>query len=170
MPSLSGVAHVTLTVRHLRRSEAWYRDLFGFEVVRSEHGPHHDSVVMEQPGSALLLSLRQHHGAGTARFDETRTGLDRITWAVTERGELDAWAALLTERHVEHSAIAETPSGAVLVLRDPDHIQLELSWRRDAPDGATGADAVAERPAASEPAPVPDPTEPRPLQLPLIRS
>jgi len=129
MPALTGVAHVSLSVRNLSLSEEWYSELFGFERVHQENQPHADSVLLREPGSALLLSLRQHHGAGMARFDETRTGLDHLSFGVTDRAELEGWERRLAEHHVEHSPITDTQFGAVLVFRDPDHIQLELSWR-----------------------------------------
>ncbi|MHB8221158.1 MAG: VOC family protein [Acidimicrobiales bacterium] len=154
MPELTGVAHVSLTVRNLGASDQWYRELFGFERIHEERQAHFDSVVLFEPVSGLLLSLRRHHGAGTARFDETRTGLDHVSFGVSDRAELESWEQRLTERHVEHSPIADTPFGAVLVLRDPDHIQLELSWRSreptvppaDAPDpvGDTVTNPVAD--------------------------
>jgi catechol 2,3-dioxygenase-like lactoylglutathione lyase family enzyme len=132
VPALTGVAHLSLTVRNLNLSEAWYCELFGFVRLHQEHQPHSDAVLLRDPVSLMVLSLRQHHGAGTARFDETRTGLDHVSFDVASRAELEEWQRLLAERHVEHSPIADTPFGAVLVFRDPDHIQLELSCRDEA--------------------------------------
>ncbi len=129
MPELTGVAHVSLSVRNLEVSDQWYRELFGLERIHEERRPHFDSVILLDRTSGLLVSLRRHHGAGTARFDETRTGLDHVSFGVTDRAELESWEERLDELGVEHSPIADTPFGAVMVLRDPDHIQLELSWR-----------------------------------------
>ena len=129
MPALTGVAHLTLTVRNLGVSEAWYCELFGLERVHQEHQPHSDSVLLSDPDSTLVLSLRQHHGAGTARFDETRTGLDHVSFGVSSRDDLTEWEERLAALRVDHSKITETPFGSVLVFRDPDHIQLELSCR-----------------------------------------
>jgi catechol 2,3-dioxygenase-like lactoylglutathione lyase family enzyme len=127
MPAVSGVAHLALSVRDLEVSEAWYSEVFGVSTVRREQRPHRDTVVLADPAFPLVLSLCHHFGGATARFDETRTGLDHVSFAVPDREALEAWAARLDELGIEHSAIAETPSGAVLVLRDPDHIQLEFS-------------------------------------------
>jgi glyoxylase I family protein len=129
MPALTGAAHLTLTVRNLSVSEAWYCELFGFERVHQEHRPHSDAVLLRDPGSSLVLSLRHHHGSGTARFDETRTGLDHVSFDVASRVELEEWQRRLADHRVEHSPIVGTQFGAVLVFRDPDHIQLELSYR-----------------------------------------
>lgn len=133
---------MSLTVRNLEVSDQWYRDLFGFERIHEERRPHFDSVVLLDRTSGLLVSLRRHHGAGTARFDETRTGLDHVSFGVADRAELESWEKWLDELGVEHSPIADTPFGAVMVLRDPDHIQLELSWR--------SSDATASRADGSE--------------------
>ncbi len=131
VPSITGVAHLSLTVRNLSLSENWYRDLFGLETVFNERHRHFDSVVLTDPRSQLVISLRKHHGAGTARFDETRTGLDHVAFGVTDRDELIEWEKRLTEFNVEHSPISDTDFGAILVFRDPDHIQLEFFCRTE---------------------------------------
>ncbi len=124
---ITGVAHVSLTVRNLRQSETWYCNVLGFERAEEVHEAHFDSVVLRHPDTPLALSLRQHHGASTARFDETRTGLDHVAFAVDDRSDLEAWAVRLQELKVEHSPLVDLDWGSVIVLRDPDHIQLELS-------------------------------------------
>ena len=129
MPAVTGVAHLSLTVRNLRVSETWYRELFGLERVFDQREPKFDSVVLQDPGSQMVISLRKHHGAGTARFDESRTGLDHVSFGVADRASLVEWEKRLAEFAVEHSAITDTPFGSVLVFRAPDHIQLELFWR-----------------------------------------
>lgn len=123
---MTGVAHLSLTVRNLRTSEAWWRALFGWETVFSERDPHFDSVILQDPASGMVLSLRQRHAGSTARFDETRIGLDHVSFGVAAKEELDQWAARLTELKVEHTPVTETPYGSVLVFRDPDHIQIEF--------------------------------------------
>jgi len=159
VPELTGVAHVSLTVRNLEVSDQWYRELFGFERIHDERRAHFDSVILFEPVSGLLLSLRRHHGAGTARFDETRTGLDHVSFGVADRAELESWERRLAEHHVEHSPIADTPFGAVLVFRDPDHIQLELSWRSREPvvPPAGASDPVADPVADPATDPATDP-------------
>jgi glyoxylase I family protein len=126
MSGLTGVAHLSLSVRNLRRSELWYRDLFGFERVSSQHQERFNSVVLRDPGSSLTLSLHEHQGAGTARFDESRTGLDHIAFGVANRSALEEWEGRLRELGIEHSPIVETSFGSVLVFRDIDYIQLEF--------------------------------------------
>jgi glyoxylase I family protein len=132
VPSLNGVAHFALSVRNLAQSEAWYRDVFELEQLTDEHAAHYDAVVLIHRPSRTVFSLRQHHGASTARFDESRTGLDHVSFGVADRDDLDKWEARLTEKRIPHSSVAETGFGSVLVFRDPDHIQLELCCLADA--------------------------------------
>ncbi|MCL4446109.1 MAG: VOC family protein [Actinobacteria bacterium] len=129
VPQIAGVDHLSLTVRNLGVSEAWYKELFGLVVVRRKSDSRFETVLLKDPGSSMLISLRHHFGAGTARFDETRTGLDHVSFAVSRMEDLNEWKKRLEESHIEHSPISESDSGAVLVFRDPDHIQLEFSFR-----------------------------------------
>ena len=52
-----------------------------------------------------------------------------MSFDVASRVELEEWQRRLADHRVEHSPIVGTQFGAVLVFRDPDHIQLELSYR-----------------------------------------
>ncbi|MGP8060337.1 MAG: VOC family protein [Acidimicrobiales bacterium] len=151
MPTVTGVAHLSLTVRNLRISETWYRELFGLERVTDDRHPRFDTVVLRDPSSHMVISLRKHHGAGTARFDESRTGLDHVSFGVADRATLEGWEKRLKEFDVEHSPITETPFGAVLVFRDPDHIQLEFTCaKEDAEKGGASDTAAAKETAARD--------------------
>lgn len=141
MPLLTGVAHISLTVRNLEISEKWYGELFGLSVVDREQTAHGETVRLADRSCPFEISLCRHDAGVTARFDESRTGLDHVSFGVPDLGALEDWERRLTERQIEHSPIAETPFGAVLVFRDPDHIQLELctaTTRRAAPGRPAG--------------------------------
>jgi catechol 2,3-dioxygenase-like lactoylglutathione lyase family enzyme len=155
--SLTGVSHLGLTVRDVRASENWYQRVFRLERVHAERGPRSESVTLLDPGSEMVISLCHHFGSGTARFDETRTGLDHVSFGVADRGALDEWEARLGDLGIEHSAVTETEFGWMLVFRDPDHIQLELFCRRrpalHVADGSAGvATALPDDEPAGEPA------------------
>ncbi|MCM2428697.1 VOC family protein [Streptomyces sp. RKAG337] len=60
------------------------------------------------------------------RFDEDRVGLDHLSLAVADRGELEAAAAVLDGRGVAHEGIKDIGAGYILEFRDPDNIALEL--------------------------------------------
>jgi hypothetical protein len=92
----------------------------------------------------MVISLCHHFGSGSARFDETRTGLDHVSFGVEDRRALDDWEARLHDLGIEHSPVTETEFGWMLVFRDPDHIQLELfSRRRPALHVAEGSGELA---------------------------
>jgi glyoxylase I family protein len=56
----------------------------------------------------------------------TITGAHHVAFTVQDVDDLEAWQALLAEKGVTFSPIADSPLGALIALRDPDDIQLEL--------------------------------------------
>ncbi len=129
---LVGFHHVSLTVTDLAASEAWYGQVLGMRRVMVE--PHADggtTVVLSPPDTALFLGLAQHPGNRSETFDEHRTGLDHVSFAVGSRSDLHVWRQHLESRGVAHSGIAERDEPfpyALIVFRDPDNIQLEVTW------------------------------------------
>jgi len=54
-----------------------------------------------------------------------------MAFAVASRADLDAWAQWLDSQGVENPCVVDTNDPvpySVVVLRDPDHIQLELFY------------------------------------------
>jgi len=105
-----GVAHVMLTVRDLRISEPWYRELFGLVTTTNrtaEDGTGH--VAMLHPATRTVVALRAGDG-GDPGFDEHRVGLDHLAFGVTDRLDLDAWTAWLDERRIPHGGSPTCPS------------------------------------------------------------
>lgn len=129
---LVGFHHVSLTVTDLAASESWYGQVLGMERVMVE--PHADggtTVVLSRPDTAVFVGLAQHPGNGSEAFAEHRTGLDHVSFAVGSRSALDAWQEHLDSHGVPHSGIAERDEPfpyALIVFRDPDNIQLEVTW------------------------------------------
>lgn len=126
-----GLHHLGLTVRNVDASAAWYVDVLGFGRDGEYESPDGSrrKVFLRHDGLAIRLGLTEHRGGSKAAFDETRVGLDHLAFAVSDPAELDAWATRLADAGVAHSAVAPANSiagAAVLVLRDPDNIQLEL--------------------------------------------
>jgi catechol 2,3-dioxygenase-like lactoylglutathione lyase family enzyme len=125
-------AHVRLTVTDIDRSRAFYEGVFGLPVAY-EVPADADDATREQLsflyGGVIyalgdqLLGLRP---VGADRFDEDRTGLDHVSFAVDSRADLDDAAALLDERSIAHGGVKDIGAGAVLEFRDPDGIALEL--------------------------------------------
>ena len=132
-PSLNGVQHLGLTVRDIAVSEAWYTNVFG--LVRAFVEPHSVgdgyAVVMTQPGTRLFFGLDHHPEADSEMFNPRRTGLDHVAFAVTSREDLDTWISRLDAMGVDHDGLVETAEPlphAMVVLRDPDGIAIELFW------------------------------------------
>jgi glyoxylase I family protein len=131
MPELAGVQHVALTVTDAGRSADWYAEVLGLRIVArfEEGGGERYKIIMTDRAARILLGVVEHRQAPPERFDERRPGLDHLAFAVNGRAELDAWAAHLGALGVPYSPVAPgtlDPRTAVLVFRDPDHIQLEF--------------------------------------------
>lgn len=132
MPISTGpVHHLRLTVSDVARSRAFYTEVAGFE------------HVMDLPSGVFLSNGAVGLGIGPSpdparaptgdRFDEARIGLDHLSFSVSDRAELERAERLLDERGVPHGAITDLGEGFgiyILVFRDPDNIQLELTAPR----------------------------------------
>jgi catechol 2,3-dioxygenase-like lactoylglutathione lyase family enzyme len=134
VPALGGIHHIGLTVTDIEASEAWYTRVLGLTraFVESHHRGTGYAVVLHRPGAPLFIGLDKHEANRGERFDECRTGLDHVSFHVADRSALDAWVAHLDREGVLHAGITEFTKPfpfALLVLRDPDNIQLELIWQ-----------------------------------------
>jgi glyoxylase I family protein len=131
MPSITGIAHVELSVRNLERSAAWYMELLGsrrvFDNRDEERGL--TACALLEPGSGLVLALMQHDANQGFAFDPDRAGLDHLAFAVADRNELRAWQQRLEELGVEYTPLEEWSHGAAVTVRDPDGIALEFYVR-----------------------------------------
>ncbi|HVL85059.1 MAG TPA: VOC family protein [Pseudonocardia sp.] len=131
-PALAGYHHVSLTVTDVDASERWYARVLGLHRVMVE--PHADgghSVVLARPGTSVFLGLAAHPTNAAEAFGEHRTGLDHLSLAVGDRADLDTWREHLDALDVPHSGITEATEPfeyALIVFRDPDNIQLEVTW------------------------------------------
>ncbi|MDQ6909247.1 MAG: VOC family protein [Actinomycetota bacterium] len=126
MADIIGIHHVSLTVRDVERSAAWYAELLG--LVPVDHGGQggHTFAVLAHPASGLVIGLHAYADGPGGAFTEFRVGLDHLAFAVERRAELEEWRAELVRRGIDHSPIADTPNGSALVFRDDDRIQLEF--------------------------------------------
>jgi glyoxylase I family protein len=126
MATITGIHHLALTVRDADRSSSWYQDLLGMQVLLQADDDEVRVRVLLHPGSGVVIGVRQYLDRPDGEFDEHRTGLDHFALAVSSRAELEAWEGELRDRGIAFTPATETPIGTVLVLRDPDNVQIEL--------------------------------------------
>jgi len=130
--------HIRLTVTDVVRSQAFYTEVFGFQMALP--GPPDDDpeglvadalqggVVLINAG--VMIGLRPVDATNADdRFDPFRVGLDHLSFAVEGRDDLDAAVRFFDERGVEHGPIREVPAMglAFLAAFDPDGIAVELT-------------------------------------------
>ena len=123
-----GLQHVAITVSDIARSTDWYAKLFGADPVLvedEESGRFHHTVFALDGG--MLFGLHTHHGKESGdRFDEHRTGLDHIGFALGSHAELEQWAKKLDELGISHGGVKKAAYGSGVSFRDPDNIALEF--------------------------------------------
>jgi glyoxylase I family protein len=128
MPTITGIHHLSLTVREAATSEAFYTKVFGFVPVLEL--PDTDGKgfkrVLAHAESRTILGFSVHQSNDGLPSSEFRTGLDHFAFGVASRAELDDWIAKLDELGIEHSDVNATPIGNYVALRDPDNVQIEL--------------------------------------------
>ncbi len=128
MPAITGISHVDLSVTDLEASAAWYQELLGLVPLFGGRNDDHELDVryLVHPDSGVVIGLEQHDANDGSTFDERRVGLDHLAFDVASRDELDRWVGRLDELDIRHTGITEQEPWDVLVVRDPDNIQLEF--------------------------------------------
>jgi catechol 2,3-dioxygenase-like lactoylglutathione lyase family enzyme len=129
--TVQGVHHLRLTVSDVGRAVRFYTEVLGFK-----------KLMDLNPGAFLSngsvgLGIGPHPFPERAlkgdRFDENRVGLDHLSFAVPTRRALDDAARVLDQHGVAHSEIRDLGEAfgiCVLIFRDPDNVQLEVSGPR----------------------------------------
>ena len=123
-----GLQHVAITVTDLERSTRWYSALFDAEPALDEDeegGRFHHTVFALDGGQLFGLHTHQGRESGDA-FDEERTGLDHVGFAVGSVDELEEWVTRLDRLGIAHGGIKRAAYGSGISFRDPDNIALEL--------------------------------------------
>lgn len=133
MPRLTGIAHVTLSVRDRDASVEFYRDVLGFREFQTKDCGQWLRTLCRHP-CGTVLGLIEHKDHFNARFDHRHAGMDHLAFEVSCQGELDAWEDRLADLDVDHSPIVHSDFGSVLSFIDPDGIQLELYCAHESED------------------------------------
>lgn len=128
MPTLSAYSHLGLSVTDLEVSSDWYCDILGFEVTARVEGDGFLRHRLRQPDAGITLTLTAHEANEGDTFDETRTGMDHVSFVVPSVDDIHAFKERFQEKGVEHSDVKATAGGAggMITFRDPDNIQLEV--------------------------------------------
>lgn len=129
--TVTGMHHLSLTVRDLDTSASWYERLFDLEAVMDEAGDERRAKVYRLRYTTAMLGLTEHRGNDGSGFRPDRTGLDHAAFAVATHGDVDAWAERLDTAGVGHSGRIDIPIGAILNFPDPDGIQLSIFYEGD---------------------------------------
>jgi glyoxylase I family protein len=123
-----GIHHLRLTVSDVDRAVAFYVEVLGFK-----------KLMDLNPGAFLSngkvgLGIGPHpypdHAIKADRFDENRIGLDHLSFGVPSRADLEHAVKVLDRRGAPHSEIRDLGPAFgiyILIFRDPDNVQLELS-------------------------------------------
>jgi glyoxylase I family protein len=125
---ITGYSHVDLSVRDREASARWYVEVLGFEVrgggANDEHGI--TSTVLVHPNAPMSIALVEHRGNPGEPFDERRCGLDHLSFELPAGFDLEGWARVVADRGYDAPSIGDDQGVPLVVLRDPDNIQIEL--------------------------------------------
>jgi catechol 2,3-dioxygenase-like lactoylglutathione lyase family enzyme len=129
MPSVTGVLETSLYVADLRRAVAFYRDLFGFEVLAADERFCGLNVAGRQ---VLLLFQKGLSSAPSVLPGGTipgHDGSDRLHLAfAVAAADLPAWEERLGRQGVAVESTVDWPRGGrSLYFRDPDGHLVELA-------------------------------------------
>ncbi|MFD1930641.1 MULTISPECIES: VOC family protein [Nonomuraea] len=125
MSELTGVSHISLSVKDRDASVRWYTEVLDFK----EYATMDDERWLRTiclHDSLTIVGFTQHLDVREDGFDHRRVGIDHLSFAVPSRAALDAWARRFEQFGVTCSPVVDSPFGAVLSFRDPDGIALEL--------------------------------------------
>lgn len=123
-----GISHVDLSVRDRAASARWYADVLGFEIRKEGRNERYgfSFTLVVHPGTGISMALVEHPQNAGDPFSEFRCGLDHLSFELPEGTDLDVWRRDLGARGYELPPIGDDHGVPLVVLRDPDNIQVEL--------------------------------------------
>jgi glyoxylase I family protein len=121
-PPIQGISHLALSAADLSAARSFWTTVMGFEVITDEPG----LLFVVHRDARIGLAVTDHGGAVADGFDELRTGLDHLAFAVVDESALRAWEDRLAAHGVTHSAVTDSGSGLHLNLRAPGGVPIEL--------------------------------------------
>ena len=130
-------------VSDVEKCADWYCRVFGLTrlpVTAPHHGDEDGgyAVLLADPRTRMLIDLHHHPDLREGRFDERRIGLDHLSWGVSQRENLLAWAAWFDELGVVHSDVRRHGRAGPLlggeVIHHPDCLDAAVRPVRGALD------------------------------------
>lgn len=129
-PAIIGLGHLDFTVTDGDRAMRWWEQVLGFKLLAANwEGPGFRAWTMAHP-SGLVVTAVMHAEGDSSAFDEHKVGLDHVAFRVGDLADLEVWATHLDALGVTHSGVEDiqgSRGGPLIVLRDPDNIQIELT-------------------------------------------
>ncbi|HEX3621921.1 MAG TPA: VOC family protein [Acidimicrobiales bacterium] len=127
MTEVLGYHHLSLSVTDLGKSTEWYQQVLGLELVAEIEGQGFRRNRLRAAGSGVTLTLTAHDHEWGEPFDERRPGLDHVAFAVGSGQDVEALKGEFDRLGVISSEVKSTqPGTALITLRDPDNIQVEV--------------------------------------------
>ena len=125
---ITGIHHITLLVRDVERSLAFYRNLLGMRLVEQtvnddDRNARH-FIFGDAEGRALVTCLEYPD------LDEGKVGrgsTHHFALAVESEAELNAWKQYLTEKGIPTTDVMDRTGAKSIYLRDPDGHILEIA-------------------------------------------
>jgi glyoxylase I family protein len=128
-PAIIGLGHLDFTVTDGDRAMRWWEQVMGFKLLAKWEQPGYSGWTMVHPCGLVVTAVTHAEGDASA-FDERKVGLDHVAFRVSDLAALEAWANRLDALSVTHSGVQDVQGhrgGPLIVLRDPDNIQIELT-------------------------------------------
>jgi glyoxylase I family protein len=127
MTGVVGYHHLSLSVTDLGRSAEWYQKVLGLEVAAEITGDGFHRTRLRAPGSGVILTLTSHDQESQEPFSERRPGMDHVAFMVGGLADVETLGETFDQLGVTHSGVKSLEGGtAMITLRDPDNIQLEV--------------------------------------------
>ena len=152
LPDDAHIGRVSLTVRHLERSVAFYRDVLGFRVGKRNSA----EAALSADGERTVIEL--HERADAVLRPPRCTGLFHFAILVPNRGALGRSLRRLVEQDWPLSGVADHLVSEALYLSDPDGLGIEIyrdrpreTWKRVNGQIAMATDPLDLQSVATEP-------------------
>ena len=127
MTEVLGYHHLSLSVTDLGKSTEWYQQVLGLDVTAEIEGDGFRRNRLRASGGGVTLTLTSHDQESGEPFSERRAGMDHVAFQVGGIPEVEALKTRFEQLGVTHSEVKSTTTGtAMITLRDPDNIQIEV--------------------------------------------